>query len=293
MRWRDKRRSTNIEDRRGQKRPRGRKSMGGGFMLLIIVGLFFLMGKNPLNLIGLGGNGATQPSGYAQSSAPHGSGANGTAAVDDNKEFVSVILASTEDAWTSVFRKAGYKYERPTLVLFDDQVSSACGLTSAATGPFYCPGDHKVYIDLGFFRELSRMGAQGDFARAYVIAHEVGHHIQNLQGISMKVQDMQRRVSKKQANRLSVLTELQADCYAGIWIHSYEKQADILERGDIEEGIRAAASIGDDRMQRSAGQHVNPDSFTHGSSSDRTQWFKIGMKYGSMKRCDTFSEEGI
>ncbi len=267
--------------------------MGGGFMLLIIVGLFFLMGKNPLNLIGLGGNGATQPTSYEQSSAPSGSGANNTTAIDDNKEFVSVILASTEDAWSSVFKKAGYKYERPKLVLFNDKVNSACGLTSAATGPFYCPGDHKVYIDLGFFRELNRMGAQGDFARAYVIAHEVGHHIQNLQGISMKIQDMQRRVSKRQSNRLSVLTELQADCYAGIWIHNYEKQADILERGDIEEGIRAAASIGDDRMQRSAGQRVNPDSFTHGSSSDRTQWFKIGMKYGSMKKCDTFSEEGV
>ncbi len=290
MKWRDKRRSTNVEDRRGQKRPRGRKKMGGGFMLLIVLGLFFLMGKNPLNLIGLGGNGGSMSSSSEQSSA---SSRSGTAATDDNSEFVSVILASTEDAWSSVFRKAGYNYETPTLVLFNDAVSSACGMTSAATGPFYCPGDHKVYIDLGFFQELNRMGAKGDFARAYVVAHEIGHHIQNLQGISMKIQGLQRRVSKKQANRLSVLTELQADCYAGIWIHNYEKQADILQRGDIEEGIRAAGSIGDDRMQRNAGQRVNPDSFTHGSSVERTQWFKIGMKYGSMRKCDTFSEEGI
>ncbi len=285
MRWRDKRRSSNIEDRRGQ-RPRGRKRMGGGFMLIVILGLFLLMGKNPLNLIGLGGNGGSIPSQYEPSASP--SGGAGQAAKDENSEFVSVILASTEDSWSDVFKRAGYEYERPKLVLFNDQVSSACGMTSAATGPFYCPGDHKVYIDLGFFNELNRMGAKGDFARAYVIAHEIGHHIQNLQGISMKIQDMQRRVSKQQSNKLSVLTELQADCYAGIWIHNYERQADILQRGDIEEGIHAAASIGDDRMQRNAGRRVNPDSFTHGSSHDRAQWFKIGMKYGDLSKCDTF-----
>ncbi len=283
MRWRDKRRSSNIEDRRGRRGPRGRKRMGGGLMLLIILGLFLLMGKNPLNLLGLGGGSVPSPYESTTSSLP------GSAQKDENAEFVSVILASTEDAWGTVFKRAGYQYKAPKLVLFNDTVSSACGMTSAATGPFYCPGDHKVYIDLGFFRELNRMGATGDFARAYVIAHEVGHHIQNLQGISMKIQELQRRVSKRQANRLSTLTELQADCYAGIWINNYEKQADILERGDIEEGIRAAASIGDDRMQRNAGQRINPDAFTHGSSRERAQWFKIGMKYGSLKKCDTFS----
>jgi predicted metalloprotease len=293
MRWRDKRRSSNIEDRRGQRRSRGRKGLGGGFTLLIILGLFLLFGKNPLQLIGLGGNENTIPYGQTPTRSGNTPAGGRTTAVDENKEFVSVILASTEDAWGQVFRKAGYQYETPKLVLFDDYVNSACGMTSAATGPFYCPGDHKVYIDLGFFRELSNMGAKGDFARAYVIAHEIGHHIQNLQGISMKIQDMQRRVNKRKANQLSVLTELQADCYAGIWIHNYEKQADIMERGDIEEGIRAAASIGDDRMQRNAGQRVNPDAFTHGSSADRTQWFKIGMKYGDMRRCDTFKESGL
>ncbi len=292
MRWRDKRRSRNIEDRRGQKRPRGRKSMGGGITLLILLGLFFLFGKNPLNLVGLGGDGASVPYEQAANSSQRTQGSS-ISPTDENAEFVSVILASTEDAWGQVFRDAGYQYEAPKLVLFNDAVNSACGFTSAATGPFYCPGDHKVYIDLGFFRELNRMGATGDFARAYVISHEVGHHIQNLQGISMKVQNMQRRVSKKQANQLSVLTELQADCYAGVWIHHYEKQADILERGDIEEGIRAAASIGDDRMQRNAGQRINPDSFTHGSSRERTQWFKMGMKYGDMRKCDTFKDSGL
>ncbi len=284
MRWRDKRRSSNIEDRRGRRGMRRSRPIGGGFILLIILGLFLLFGKNPLNLIGLGSNGSVPPT-----TIPSGSGGSARAN-DENADFVSVILGSTEDAWGDVFRKAGYQYEAPKLVLFNDYVQSACGMTSAATGPFYCPGDHKVYIDLGFFRELNHMGASGDFARAYVIAHEVGHHIQNLQGISMKIQNLQRQVSRTQANRLSTLTELQADCYAGIWIHNYEKQKDILERGDIEEGIRAAASIGDDRMQRQAGQRVNPDAFTHGSSADRTYWFKVGMKYGSLKKCDTFSQ---
>lgn len=288
MRWRDKRRSTNIEDRRGSRGPRGKKTMGGGFFIIVIILAFMLLGKNPLNLIGLGGDESSMTASHDQSGSSANSQAN-----DENTAFVSVILASTEDAWGSVFKRAGHNYQAPKLVLFDDYVNSACGMTSAATGPFYCPGDYKVYIDLGFFRELNRMGAKGDFARAYVIAHEVGHHIQNLQGISMKVQNLQRKVSKRDSNQLSVLTELQADCYAGIWIHSYEKQNDILEQGDIEEGIRAAASIGDDRMQRHAGQRVNPDSFTHGSSKDRTQWFKIGMKYGSIKECDTFAQAGL
>lgn len=288
MRWRDKRRSSNIEDRRGTRRGlRRSKPLGGGFVLLIILGLFLLFGKNPLNLIGLGGSGSVPTT---QAPSPHSQGGAVSNSRDENADFVSVILASTEDAWGDIFRKAGYQYEPPKLVLFNDYVNSACGMTSAATGPFYCPGDHKVYIDLGFFRELNRMGARGDFARAYVIAHEVGHHIQNLQGISMKIQDLQQRVSRSQANKLSTLTELQADCYAGIWIHNYEKQKDILESGDIEEGINAAASIGDDRMQRQAGQRVNPDAFTHGSSADRAYWFKVGMKYGSLKKCDTFNE---
>ncbi len=280
MRWRNKRRSTNVEDRRGQ-RTHGKK-MGGGFGIILLLLFFLFIGKNPLSLLG-GGDSDTS----IQQGSP--------SSPEDNEsaEFVKVILGTTEDAWETVFAKHGRAYEAPKLVLFNDVINSACGMTSAATGPFYCPGDSKVYIDTGFFRELSRMGATGDFAQAYVIAHEVGHHVQNLQGISMKVQDMQRRVSKSDANQLSVLTELQADCYAGIWIHHYEQQDDILESGDIEEGIRAAASIGDDRMQRNAGQRVNPDAFTHGSSKQRTQWFKIGMKYGSVAKCDTLSEVGL
>lgn len=281
MRWRDKRRSSNIEDRRGQRRSGGMK-IGGGFGFILLILLFLFLGKNPLNL--LSGDGAL---------SQYDSQSGRSQVNDEAGEFVSVVLASTEDAWTPVFERSGVAYQAPKLVLFNDTVNSACGMTTAATGPFYCPGDSKVYIDLGFFHELERFGATGDFARAYVIAHEVGHHIQNLQGISMAVQNLQRRVSKKDSNQLSVLTELQADCYAGIWIHNYEKQQDLLENGDIEEGIRAAASIGDDRMQRHAGQRVNPDSFTHGSSKDRTQWFKIGMKYGSVSKCDTLGQAGV
>lgn len=282
MRWRDKRRSSNIEDRRGKRRAGGVKMGGGlGFILLII--LFIFLGKNPIHLLNDGGSSSSQYENQSEHSQIN----------DEAADFVSVVLASTEDAWTPVFESNGLSYQAPKLVLFKDAVQSACGMTSAATGPFYCPGDSKVYIDLGFFRELERFGATGDFARAYVIAHEVGHHIQNLQGISMAVQKLQRQVSEKDANQLSVLTELQADCYAGVWIHHYEKQADLLENGDIEEGIRAAASIGDDRMQRYAGQRVNPDSFTHGSSRDRTQWFKIGMKYGSVSKCNTLGQAGV
>ena len=279
MRWRNKRRSTNVEDRRGQ-RTRGKK-MGGGLGIILLLLFFLFIGKNPLSLLDGGSDTVIQ---QGSSSSPED---------DENAEFVKVILGTTEDAWKAVFAKHGRSYQAPKLVLFNDYIDSACGMTSSATGPFYCPGDSKVYIDTGFFRELSRMGATGDFARAYVIAHEVGHHIQNLQGLSMKVQDMQRRVSKSDSNQLSVLTELQADCYAGIWIHRYEKQDDILENGDIEEGIQAAASIGDDRMQRHAGQRVNPDAFTHGSSKQRAHWFKKGMLHGSVAKCDTLSKVNL
>ena len=280
MRWRDKRRSSNIEDRRGGRRPQG-KAVGGGLGLIALMAIFLFLGKNPLQL--LEGNSSLSNQQTQTSNAKN----------DDEAAFVSTILATTEDAWTAIFKQKGYRYKAPKLVLFTDQVNSACGMTSSATGPFYCPGDDKVYIDLGFFHELAQMGARGDFAQAYVIAHEIGHHIQNLQGISMKVQNRQRRVSKIDANRLSVLTELQADCYAGIWIHHYEKQADIIEKGDIEEGIQAAASIGDDRMQRNAGQYVNPDAFTHGSSRQRAHWFKVGMKYGDLNRCDTLAKVSL
>jgi predicted metalloprotease len=249
MRWRNKRRSSNIEDRRSGRRKAGGKTIGGGLGIIALAVVYLFLGKDPTQLL----NGLSTPATQQDRIS--------TTKNDDNAEFVSTILATTEDAWTILFKQKGYRYNAPKLVLFNDQVDSACGMTSSATGPFYCPGDSKVYIDLGFFRELAHMGVKGEFARAYVIAHEIGHHVQNLQGISMKVQNMQRRVNRSDANKLSVLTELQADCYAGIWIHHYEKQADIIEKGDIEEGIQAAASIGDDRMQRNAGQHVNPDAW--------------------------------
>lgn len=275
MRWRNKRRSNNIEDRRNGK-PRG-KAVGGGLGLIALMAVFLFMGKNPLEL--LENNTALSGQQTQELNVKN----------DEDAAFVSTILATTEDAWTTIFKQKGHTYKAPRLVLFKDQVNSACGMTSSATGPFYCPGDSKVYIDLGFFHELARMGVRGEFARSYVIAHEIGHHIQNLQGISMKVQNMQRRVNATQSNKLSVLTELQADCYAGIWIHHYEKQADLIEQGDIEKGIQAAASIGDDRMQRNAGQHINPDAFTHGSSRQRAHWFKVGMKYGDLNKCNTLS----
>lgn len=278
MRWRDKRRSTNIEDRRG-RRSGGLKIGGLGFILLFIVFLF--LGQNPLQLLDMDSSSSSQ-----QTSTQDYSN-------DTNAAFVSTILASTEDAWAKIFKDSGYRYAAPKLVLFDDQISSACGFTTSATGPFYCPADSKVYLDLGFFRELEAMGARGDFARAYVIAHEIGHHIQNLTGVSAKSQILQQRISKIDANQVSVLTELQADCYAGVWIHHYEKQRSLLENGDIEEGIRAAASIGDDRLQRHAGRRVNPDAFTHGSAKQRTEWFTLGMRHGSIKQCDTFAKAGI
>ncbi len=280
MRWRDKRRSNNIEDRRGSGGRRGGAKIGGaGFVVLFIV--YLLLGQNPLQLLNTNTGGINTNSNVSQSND------------DVQADFISVILASTEDAWNKVFREAGYRYQAPKLVLFRDHVTSACGMTSSATGPFYCPGDSQVYIDLSFFRELEAMGARGEFARAYVVAHEIGHHIQNLTGTSKKSQLLQRRVSKKNANKISVLTELQADCYAGIWIHHYEQQQSLLEQGDIEDGIRAAQSIGDDRLQRQAGQYVNPDSFTHGSSKERAEWFILGMKYGSIQKCDTFKQAGV
>lgn len=268
--------------------------MGGGIggMGLIIVLIVFLTGGDPLQMLGqlTGGGGSTPASqtssdaGYRTNSSP--SAANGQ--MDEQADFVTTVLGFTEDVWSKVFGEQGARYQPPTLVLFNDSVQSACGMSTAATGPFYCPGDYKVYIDLSFFDQLRRMGAPGDFAQAYVIGHEVAHHIQNLQGISMKVQRTQRQVSQSRSNQLSVLTELQADCYAGVWAHHAAKDFDLLERGDIEEGLRAAASIGDDTLQRNANRRVQPESFTHGSSAQRVEWFKRGLSTGDVGQCDTF-----
>lgn len=291
MKWRGGRRSSNVEDRRGQSGGMGGRGvkMGGGIggMGIILLIIVFLTGGNPMSLLNdlLGGQPQAQVDPRMQGNA------SATRSPEENEQadFVSVVLADTEDTWSAIFRQAGARYAPPKLVMFTDQVQSACGMNTAASGPFYCPGDRKVYIDLSFFRQLERMGARGDFARAYVIGHEVAHHIQNLQGISMQVQQAQRRASKIEANQMSVLTELQADCYAGVWAHHAERQRDLLERGDVEEGMQAAASIGDDAIMRSAGARIRPESFTHGSSKQRVEWFRRGISTGDMNQCDTFT----
>jgi predicted metalloprotease len=208
---------------------------------------------------------------------------------DERAAFVSTVLADTEDTWHPLFEQMGASYREPTLVLFSDAVDSACGFAQAAMGPFYCPGDQKVYLDIGFFDELhERFGAPGDFAQAYVIAHEVGHHVQNLLGIASEVQAARQQADEREGNALSVMMELQADCFAGVWGHHADRTRHLLEQGDVEEGLNAAAAIGDDRLQREAGGRVVPDAFTHGSSEQRMHWFEQGLKSGDPNACDTF-----
>ena len=279
MRWKSGRRSSNVEDRRGQRAPMGRGVKIGGGTAIVALLLSLLFGTDLTGIFQqLGGPQASQ--------APP---AQTGAAQDEAAQFVSAVLADTEDTWRSLFAQAGSRYSDPTLVLYTDAVQSACGFNSAATGPFYCPGDQKVYLDLGFLRELQRFGAHGDFAVAYVIAHEVGHHIQHLTGTERQVRQMQRQVGQRQANQLSVAMELQADCYAGVWAHHGHKQRNILEEGDVEEGLNAAAAVGDDRLQRMAGQRVQPEAFTHGSSEQRATWFRRGLQTGDYNQCDAFS----
>jgi predicted metalloprotease len=251
---------------------------GGGILVLLVLSL--LTGQNPLQLLEMLNATAPEP-------VPHTPRPTGT---DEAADFVSVILASTEDAWGAMFSSAGQTYPPPKLVLFSDLVESACGMNSTATGPFYCPSDRKVYLDLGFLRELQQLGVSGDFAVAYVIAHEVGHHVQNVVGTERQFRQLQSQVSSRaEANALSVLMELQADCYAGVWAHHADAQRQLLEEGDIEEGLNAAAAIGDDRLQRMGGRSVNPDAFTHGSSQQRVQWFRTGLQSGNIDVCDTFA----
>ncbi|MFT4629366.1 MAG: putative metalloprotease [Arenicella sp.] len=289
MRWRGRRKSSNIEDRResGFKGSSRGKTLGGGTMVLVVLaGLFF--GQDVQNLLGLllntGGSSVTQQASPSSSRQT----ANQSGQQDEASQFVSVILAETEDTWSEVFQQLGKRYQPPTLVLYKDGVASACGTSSAASGPFYCPGDQQVYIDLSFLEELRRMGAPGDFAFAYVIAHEVGHHVQNLVGVAGQVRDQQRQVSKAQANALSVRMELQADCLAGVWINHTENRNSILEPGDIEEGLSAAAAVGDDRIMKQAGRAVRREAFTHGSSAERIKWFRQGMQAGDLQSCNTF-----
>ncbi|WP_154222749.1 KPN_02809 family neutral zinc metallopeptidase [Marinicella rhabdoformis] len=286
MRWKNKRRSTRIDDRRG----RGGVAKGGaklsGTMIVIAIIYSLVTGQNPLSLLG---NMMSQPSGNSQQQVQIPK--QQTQAEKEQAEFSSVIFASTEDIWTQVFAKSNQKYQAPTMVLFDGQVQSRCGVNSEAVGPFYCPADSNVYLSLSFFRQLEKMGAPGDFARAYVIGHEVGHHIQNITGTAKQVRQWQSQAdSKYKVNQLSVMMELQADCLAGVWAHHANQQQNMLETGDVEEGLRAAASIGDDTLQSKAGRRVNVEAFTHGSSEQRMQWLNRGLKTGNYDACNTFSE---
>ena len=283
MKWRNRRRSSNVEDRRGMSVSGVAKGGGIGLIALALIGMYF--GVDPRVVMEVGG----QLSGGPGTAAPQRENYKPTAEQQKLGEFVSVILADSEDAWHAMFKQMGMRYKEPKLVLFTDRVQSACGMAEAAMGPFYCPGDSKIYVDLGFYRDLkNRHDAPGDFAQAYVVAHEVGHHVQNLLGISSKVQNARSRMSQTQGNELSVRLELQADCFAGLWAQHTERAKQVLEQGDVEEALNAASAIGDDRLQKQARGYASPESFTHGSSKQRVKWFKKGMLGGTINDCDTF-----
>ena len=306
MRWENGRRSDNVEDRRGQSPARG--AMGAAPLLLrflpamirsktgriiLVVGVLVIFGGRMLGIdvlsLFLGGAGGVAGGGGSPQQTREFSQQEQQLA-----EFVSVVLADTEDTWKQIFQQRGSVYREPTLVLFSGRVNSACGMATSAVGPFYCPGDQQVYIDLAFFHDLKvRHGAPGDFAQAYVLAHEVGHHVQTLMGISEQVQAAGRGKSKAQVNALSVRQELQADCFAGLWGHAANSQRQLLDPGDLEEALQAATAIGDDRLQRESGGQVVPDSFTHGSSSQRVKWFRRGFESGDLAACDTFAAETL
>jgi uncharacterized protein len=276
MRWQGGRRSGNIQDRRGI-RP---AAIGGGIGAVIITLIALMLGVDPTELEVEPGPAASIPA--AEPGAFTG--------VDEEADFVSAVLADTEDTWHELFRSRGMQYHEPQLVLFTDLVSSACGLAQSAVGPFYCPRDQMVYLDLGFFRELhERFGAPGEFARAYVIAHEVGHHVQTLLGVTDQVRAAQARAPGAEANAIQVRMELQADCLAGVWANHSHRQRQVLEPGDLEAALNAAAAIGDDRLQRRAQGHVVPESFTHGTSAQRVQWFRNGFDSGDPAACETFT----
>jgi predicted metalloprotease len=279
VRWSEGRRSGNVIDARG----RGLPIAGGGIGMAVLALVVYLMGGDPTVVLNNAPQAAPAQAGKPAPGQPGG-------AQDQMSQFVSVVLADTEDTWSAIFKqKYGRDYEDPQLVLFTGAVQSACGLAQSAMGPFYCPNDHRVYIDLAFYQELKdRFGAGGDFAQAYVIAHEVGHHVQNLLGLSDKVHNAQQRSDKTTANALSVRLELQADCFAGVWGHHAQRTRNILEQGDLEEAINAAGAIGDDKLQRESRGYVRPESFTHGSSAQRQQWFKRGFDSGQLESCDTF-----
>lgn len=285
MRWRQSRRSANVEDRRGRSPARRGATIGGGGILLVIV--YVLLGGDAgtaLQLLGgTGGPAATSSPAPAPSGQP---------VSDEAGQFLSAVLGMTEDVWSEIFAQNGSRYRAPTMVLFSDAVESGCGFNSAATGPFYCPPDEALYLDTGFFDELARMGGPGDFAQAYVIGHEVGHHIQTIVGTSNWVRGLQGRASQTESNQLQVLMELQADCYAGVWAHHANRRDRVLEEGDVQEGLGAAAAIGDDRLQQRAGRAVRPESFTHGTSQQRQDWLRTGLRTGDVDSCDTFGQAG-
>ncbi|MDW7711723.1 MAG: neutral zinc metallopeptidase [Deferrisomatales bacterium] len=284
MRWKDGRRSGNVEDRRGMQVARGAKVGGIGTVILVLVALYF--GVDPRVILQQGASEPTTYEGPVTGVPPTGE--------DPLANFVSVVLADTEDVWHEQFHRMGGTYQEPILVLFSGAVQSACGFAEAAMGPFYCPGDQKVYIDLQFYRDLKeRHQAPGDFAQAYVIAHEVGHHVQNLLGISEEVHRVSSRASRSEANQLSVRQELQADCFAGLWAHHAQRSRQILEEGDIEEALDAASAIGDDRLQQQGRGYVTPDSFTHGSSAQRVAWFRRGIQSGVLQECNTFEAAAL
>lgn len=300
MRWIGGRRSRNVEDRRGQNAggfgggfPGGfgrgggggggrRIGIGGGLGGVVVILILLFLGVDPSMLL-QGGD-----AGYAPIERPR-SGSD-QQAQDEQSQFVSVVLADTEDTWNEIFRQGGQNYVEPTLVLFSGAVNSACGFAQSAVGPFYCPADMKVYIDLSFYDDLkTRFGAPGDFAQAYVIAHEIGHHVQRLLGVLERAQRAKQGVSEAQANAIQVRVELQADCLAGVWAHHADRARGVVEPGDIEEALNAAAAIGDDRLQRRARGYVSPESFTHGTSEQRARWFRRGFDQGGLNACDTFA----
>ncbi len=287
MKWRGERQSDQVEDRRGMTPARGGMAIGGGAALLVLLFALFT-GQDPRQLLDMIGGGEAGVDPAASAAAPTG------APADEGGQFAATVLGSTEDVWSEIFAAQGQRYRKPTLVLFSDAVASACGTASAAVGPFYCPADQKVYLDLSFYELLSqRFGAPGDFAQAYVVAHEVGHHVQQLLGIADQVTAAQQRASEAEANGLSVRMELQADCLAGVWGYHANRTRQLLEPGDVEEGLRAAAAIGDDMMQRQSAGRVRPESWTHGSSEMRVRWLRQGLSTGDPDQCDTFKTERL
>ena len=280
MRLGRSRRSTNVEDYRSS--PGGRPGLKFGLGTIVVLVIGYFLGINPLTMLGIMNN--------MQGSAPTAAPAPDGAPTDQGSDLVRAVLGDTEDTWSAIFQANGAQYPPPTLALFRGSIQSACGFASSASGPFYCPGDRKVYIDLAFYDELAQQfQAPGDFAQAYVLAHEVGHHVQNVLGTLEKVQAAQRRLGEAERNQLQVRVELQADCYAGIWAHHAEKSRSILEPGDIDEGLKAASAVGDDTIQRRMQGHVVPESFTHGSAGQRMRWFTRGYESGELASCDTFS----